>query len=175
MRENIYNSKVTFQGKFDYKKFYGDLKKFLKTSGWNGIFGDDNYETLYYHKFNLDNTVLIRFKWEMNKQFWKEEPKITWYVTIDTWISGYNLTTSTGRLDVSISGDHEIEEFNEPKVNSQTEGIFSIFLMDMSKLKGNLEKVRIKGSKVEDQSGMHLYKSCEKIKQWISKYVSLYY
>lgn len=174
MRDNIYKTRIAFQGKFDYRKFYGDFKKFLKVNGWVGIFGEDNYEDLYYHKVNVDNTLLIRFRWNMSKEFRKEEPNIKWYVTIDTWISNYNPTTLTGRLDVSVSGDHEIEEFKEPEVKSEIEKIFSIFI-DISKLKGTLEKVRLKGPKLEDMSAAKLYEACEKIKSWISSQVSLYY
>lgn len=173
-REEIYNSRVTFQGKFDYRRFYSDLKKYLENKGWVGYFGKNYYELYYYHKITYDGSLLIRFIWKMSKEFWKEEPKITWYLSLDTWISGYNPTTNSGRIDISISGEHEIEEFREPEVKTTFEKIFAYFI-PIGKMKENLEKLRVKGPKLPNKSAEKLYGACEDLRKWISDYLGAYY
>ena len=175
MREEIYNSSVKFKGKFDIYKFYKDLKRYIyEELGWMGIFGEDRFETYYYQKVSPEGLVSIEFNWSGNMNFWKEEPKINWYLNITGIINNYSIQTQTGEIEVKIKGEHEIEDVKEPEVKSFSEKILSSLGISKVLLKKSFEKVRIEGSNIKDKSAANLYKTCDGLKEWISKYFNLY-
>ncbi|BBL45799.1 hypothetical protein MJ1_0654 [Nanobdella aerobiophila] len=171
----IYETRVKSKIKFIPQDFYEKFKKTLEKDNWTGIFGKDRYEKYYYHKLTQEGILFVESQWELNKNYWKEEPKIDWKLEISIIINGYNLSTMVGDLDIGIKTSHKIEDFKDLEPKTKVENILMIigFKDIKENLKKNLEKVRSK-NKLSDLSKRDLQLKSEKIKSWILDYFKLY-
>lgn len=173
MREEVYNSSVKYSGKFNLNDFYKSFKIFLFNQlGFIGVQGRDYYETYYYHKVTPEGLNFIDTTWELTMNFWKEEPKIDWYLTLRILINNYSFVTSAGDLEVDIKGEHEIEEVKEPEIKGTGGKIFSFLGFKPGFLKKEFEKRRVDDAK--KLSERNLFKACEGIKSWISQKLTIY-
>jgi len=145
VRTRIFSANVEYKGIFDLEKFYNNIKDILKKYGWEGLPGKDYYESYYYHKITPENIYFIEIKWEARKPYWKEEPKIDWYLTLTIVINSYNPQTKNGELKVNITAEHDVEEIKKPEAKTLTENILvKIFKYPLDWLQKTHESVRVK-------------------------------
>lgn len=168
--KDIFKEDLKFKAQFDLKKFYEDLKRFLEELEWEGKFGKDYYETYYYHKVTPQQQLFAEIKWELNKVFWKEEPKVSWYLEITMIVNGYSLVNKTGEISITIKTSLEIEEFKEPEPKNFFEKFLVKIGLSPSFLKKNLEKRR----DVSKLASRELFKESSEIRDWILEYFKGY-
>lgn len=174
MKEDIYKSSVKFKVKFSPQDFYQSLKRYIESLGWKGKLGKDYYETYQYYKLSPEGLLFIESNWETVKDYWKEEPKITWSLTIIFKISAYNVSTQIGDLELELRASQELEDIKEPEIKSFSERIFSYLGIVPSFLKKEYEKSRIKATEIKNRSARDLYIECEQIKKWVVDYFKGY-
>ncbi|MEM1684631.1 MAG: hypothetical protein QW184_00635 [Nanopusillaceae archaeon] len=175
MREDIYKSSVKFKAKFSPQDFYGSLKRYIENFGWKGKLGKDYYENYQYYKVSSEGLLFVESVWVMQKEYWREEPRVIWELKIIIRINAYNFSTQVGDIEIEISSSHEISDVQEPKIKSFSENFLTYFGIIPSFLKKEYEKTRLKGSGIKNRSSRDLYIECEKIKEWIVNYFKGYY
>jgi len=167
-REEIYKTKLKFNGKFDIGSLYEGLHNLLDGRGWKGVPGGDYYETYYYHKVTPDGLLFVEINWEGKKVFWDDELTIVWYITLTMRVNAYNIKTHSGSVEIEFKTEHEIKEPEEPKPSTKIEKILTnYFKIQPPWLKKTWSSVR-KPQPVS-MSGKYLYGESEEIRQEIIK------
>ena len=172
--ETVYKTKIKHKGKFDLKSLYEFLHNLLKDNDWKGLSGEDYYEVYYYHRVAPDNSVFVEILWKATQNFWEDELKIDWYLTLKMKVDDWNPQTQQGTVEIELEAEHDVQEPSEPSVQTPGEKMLSkVFKINPKWLKKTWSKVRSKDP--SKASGKKLYIHSDNLKKEIIKFLQGFY